>query len=136
MGVLMVYDVTNLKSFESINAWVQRVDQHCTPDVIRIIVGNKSDLAPKRKVSTEEGKALAAKYGVKHFETSAKIDEGVTDAFMTMARDVKEKRVEAELEAEMKKRRASTLPAQSQSGPLNLADQTPAKGACCAGSKQ
>jgi hypothetical protein len=37
-------------------------------------------------ITTEEGHALADELGMKFFETSAKMNEGVEEAFFTLAR--------------------------------------------------
>ena len=55
----------------------------------KILIGNKSDWTDKRAVSEEEGRELAEELGVKFIETSAKINEGVEEAFFTLARCVK-----------------------------------------------
>jgi Ras-related protein Rab-8A len=57
--------------------------------VNKILIGNKSDWTDKRAVSEEEGRELAEELGVKFIETSAKINEGVEEAFFTLARCVK-----------------------------------------------
>ncbi len=53
-----------------------------------VLVGNKCDLIDKRRVSYERGKALADEYGWPFFETSAKENINVTEAFMAAARMV------------------------------------------------
>jgi Ras family len=54
--------------------------------VNKILIGNKSDWNEKRQVSQEQGRALADELGIRFMETSAKVNEGVEDAFFTLAR--------------------------------------------------
>jgi hypothetical protein len=56
--------------------------------VNKVLIGNKSDWTDKRAVSEEQGRELAEELNVKFVETSAKINEGVEDAFFTLARCV------------------------------------------------
>jgi GTPase SAR1 family protein len=64
---------------------MKEIDRLASPDVCRLLVGNKADLADKRIVSTEEGQALAAQYGVAFLETSARENSNVEEAFYKMA---------------------------------------------------
>lgn len=57
---------------------MRNIDENAPDDVIRILVGNKSDLHDRLVVSTQEGKLLAEKYRVDFFETSAKSDTSPT----------------------------------------------------------
>lgn len=59
--------------------------------MIRLLVGNKSDLETKRQVTFEEGKELADSLGIKFIEASAKSNTNVDKAFMTLAGDIKAK---------------------------------------------
>ena len=54
----------------------------------KILIGNKSDWTDKRAVTEEQGRELANELGVKFMETSAKVNEGVEEAFFTLARCV------------------------------------------------
>lgn len=54
----------------------------------KILIGNKSDWTDKRAVTEEQGRELANELGIKFMETSAKINEGVEEAFFTLARSV------------------------------------------------
>jgi GTPase SAR1 family protein len=56
--------------------------------VNKILIGNKCDWSDKRAVTEEQGRELAAELGVKFMETSAKVNEGVEEAFFTLARYV------------------------------------------------
>mmetsp|Transcript_67137 Transcript_67137/g.116864 ORF Transcript_67137/g.116864 Transcript_67137/m.116864 type:complete len:121 (+) Transcript_67137:3-365(+) len=88
MGVVITYDTTDKKTFEHVEFWAKQLDQHGSADVKRVLVGNKTDLADLRTVSTEEGKALADKFGMDFFETSAKTGASVDDAFLSMVDQV------------------------------------------------
>jgi len=52
---VIVYDVTNPESFENAGKWMDEVRQERGDDVIVALVGNKTDMAEKRRVSREEG---------------------------------------------------------------------------------
>lgn len=52
----------------------------------KILIGNKSDWTDKRAVTEEQGRELANELGIKFMETSAKLNEGVEEAFFTLAR--------------------------------------------------
>jgi len=91
MGILLVYDITSMKSFENIKIWIKNIEQHASEDVEKMILGNKCDMDDKRVVSKEQGEQLAKEYGVRFMETSAKADINVEEAFMTIARAIKKK---------------------------------------------
>ncbi|XP_021118855.1 putative Ras-related protein Rab-42 isoform X2 [Heterocephalus glaber] len=84
VGVLLVYDVTNRKSFEHIQDWHQEVLSTQGPKVIFLLVGHKSDLQSTRCVSNQEAEALAASLGMAFVETSARINCNVDLAFDTL----------------------------------------------------
>ncbi|XP_004394704.1 PREDICTED: putative Ras-related protein Rab-42 [Odobenus rosmarus divergens] len=86
VGVLLVFDVTNRKSFEHICDWHQEVMATQGPDkVIFLLVGHKSDLQSTRCVSAQEAEELAASLGMAFMETSAKNNCNVDLAFSTLA---------------------------------------------------
>uniref|UniRef100_H9GLI6 small monomeric GTPase n=1 Tax=Anolis carolinensis TaxID=28377 RepID=H9GLI6_ANOCA len=81
MGIMLVYDITNEKSFENIRNWVRNIEEHASPDVEKMILGNKCDMNHKRQVTREQGEKLANGFGVKFMETSAKANINVENAF-------------------------------------------------------
>lgn len=50
MGIMLVYDVTNEKSFENIKNWIRNIEENASADVEKMILGNKCDLEAKRQV--------------------------------------------------------------------------------------
>ncbi|GMH85686.1 hypothetical protein TL16_g10310, partial [Triparma laevis f. inornata] len=90
-GILLVYDVTDRRSFESIRNWISQIQQHADVSVNKILVGNKCDITEEKSVSTEEGARLAEEYGIGFFEASAKNDINVEQSFISIARAVKDR---------------------------------------------
>ncbi|GAB1605878.1 ras-related protein Rab-8A-like [Argonauta hians] len=91
MGIMLVYDITNEKSFENIRNWIRNIEEHASKDVEKMILGNKCDMTDRRQVSKERGEQLAIEHGIKFMETSAKASINVEDGFFTLARDIKAK---------------------------------------------
>lgn len=71
-----------------IRTWHANIEQHASEGVNKILIGNKSDWTDKRAVTEEQGRELADELGIKFMETSAKVNEGVEEAFFTLARSV------------------------------------------------
>ena len=90
-GIVIVYDVTDKDSLESVRHWIKEIDRYAAEGVSRLIVGNKCDMEESRKVSTEEGQRIAKDLKLPFLETSAKNSTNVEEAFTTMAREVKNK---------------------------------------------
>ncbi|KAK3705463.1 GTP-binding protein [Vermiconidia calcicola] len=96
MGILLVYDVTDEKSFNNIRTWFSNVEQHATEGVNKILIGNKCDWEEKRAVSTEQGQALADELGIPFMEVSAKSNINVEKAFFSLAGDIKKRIVDTQ----------------------------------------
>ncbi len=87
-GIMLVYDVTNKKSFEAIDNWMEQIHVHAGDSIDKILVGNKVDQETERKVSNEQGRLLAQKYKLPFIETSAKLGVNVDEAFYAIAKSV------------------------------------------------
>jgi len=61
MGIMLVYDITNPKSFNNVTNWLRNIDEHASEDVVRVLVGNKVDLEDKRRVSIAKGEEVIIK---------------------------------------------------------------------------
>lgn len=73
-------------SQSDIRTWHANIEQHASEGVNKILIGNKCDWIDKRQVSPEQGQSLAQEFGIRFMETSAKVNEGVEEAFFTLAR--------------------------------------------------
>jgi small GTP-binding protein len=89
-GVLIVYDITNYSSFESVDRWINEFRMKSEENSAIILVGNKNDIEEERKVTKEEGEEKAKKYNLAFFETSAKDGKNVEEAFKCLFEKVVE----------------------------------------------
>lgn len=87
-GILLVYDITNPKSFDNISKWLRNINEHASEDVERMLIGNKCDMEEKRLISKERGEKVAEENGIKFYETSAKENVNIEHAFITLAEDI------------------------------------------------
>jgi len=93
-GALVVYDVTDRKSYNDIFGWIEEMLKNVNKKIPIVLVGNKIDLRDNAPgaISTEEGiklrKEIMEKYGLRalFIETSAKTGENVDKAFQNMAK--------------------------------------------------
>jgi len=99
MGILLVYDVTDERSFNNIRTWHSNIEQHASEGVNKILVGNKCDSEDKRVVTEKAGQELAEELGISFIETSAKQNIGVENAFFTLARDIKTRLIDSQADA-------------------------------------
>ena len=84
---ILTYDVTNEQSLESLNYWLNELNDKVEIDnMVLCLAGNKSDIeSSKRQVSTSKGKAFAEEHNMIFYETSAKTGAGVKELFQAIA---------------------------------------------------
>ncbi|KAM0096472.1 GTPase Ryh1 [Aspergillus fumigatus] len=82
---VVVYDISNAKSFQNTRKWIDDVRGERGNDVIIVLVGNKTDLNDKREVTTAQGEEEAKKNGLMFIETSAKVGHNVKQLFRRIA---------------------------------------------------
>ncbi|KAJ3441287.1 ras and ef-hand domain-containing protein [Anaeramoeba flamelloides] len=87
-GVMIVFDLTDLHSFEETVYWIKSVKENVKQDISILLIGNKNDLSYKRKVSKEVAEEFAKENNILYIETSAKKSENVADAFKLLVNQI------------------------------------------------
>ena len=88
---LIVYDITNQNSFDSVKHWIEDVKNYADKDTHLVLVGNKIDLKDQRKISKEDGQNLATQYGMDFYESSALTGENINNIFEGICKYVNQK---------------------------------------------
>ncbi|VEL25392.1 unnamed protein product [Protopolystoma xenopodis] len=88
-GIIVVYDVTDLQSFNNVSTWLREIELYAHMNVNRLLVGNKCDMATKKVVDTDRAYRYAEELGIPFLETSAKDATNVEEAFIKMAQQIK-----------------------------------------------
>jgi len=90
-GIIIVYDVTDVESFNNVRQWLYEIDRYASEEVNKLLVGNKCDLTDKIVVDNEVAGQFAESIGMKFLTTSAKAATNVEQAFLTMATEIKQR---------------------------------------------
>ena len=90
-GVVIVFDVTNLETFENLKYWISSIKSNLGEKNIIIpiiIIGNKIDMDDMRDINKEEADKFAKENDYKYFEASAKTGQGVDEAFREIVNQI------------------------------------------------
>jgi Ras-related protein Rab-1A len=85
-GIIIVYDTTDLTSFNNVKQWLSEIDKYGNKKIAKLLVGNKSDLVDGRQVKAEMGQQFADSVGIEFLECSAKSAANVELAFEKLTR--------------------------------------------------
>jgi len=89
LGAIIVFDITNRKSFDNLTCWVEVVKQKTDGNVKILLVGNKND----KSYDAEVEESLAEQFAVennlcKYISTSALSDENIKEAFLYLLTEI------------------------------------------------
>ena len=83
-GIILVYDVTRPETFQHLAQWLSEIEMYSPgggANVVKLLVGNKTDLVSDRAVTTKEGENWARNKGMLFLESSAKNADNVKAVF-------------------------------------------------------
>ena len=124
---LIVYDITNRKSFENLNNWYNLIFEiNKDSNVIVGVTANKTDLYENQVVDSEEGKNFADEKKISFFETSAKDYESIENVFIQLSKFYINK-VQKIVEEEIERRNSMSLKKDDK----NNRDNIKKKKGCC-----
>lgn len=91
-GIVLVFDLTDMNTFDKINDWVSQITSNTKEDEIcLVLLGNKCD-SDQRNVSDEYGINKAKELGIRYFETSALNGTNINEAFNYLTERIMEKK--------------------------------------------
>ncbi|KAA0184076.1 hypothetical protein HAZT_HAZT010047 [Hyalella azteca] len=86
-GIVLVYDVTNTDSFDHLTYWLRNIEENASPEVVKILAGNKCEVFPHHKlVQKDRAQKLAECYGMEFHEVSCRSNINVQETFRNLAR--------------------------------------------------
>ena len=130
-AAVVVYDITDRKSFTKAQDWVNELKQQCGPNLIISVVGNKVDLESEREVDRTVALQYANENSLLHIETSAKSNINVQTLFQEVAKLLVAGRARSEGGAALNKTNRNATPASDRSVRLEHAQQKQKSGGCC-----
>ena len=84
-GIVLMYDISNQKSFQDIKNWINSIKDNIDLNKIgMVIVGNKIDLKEERVINEEMRQNLEEKENITVLEASAKDNINVNDVFIAL----------------------------------------------------
>jgi GTPase SAR1 family protein len=85
VGVILVFDVSDRRSFDDLPQWLSDIHAVCDPNAIIQLIRNKADQKARRLITVSEAEEFASRHKLQYLETSAKLGDNVTEAFMRVA---------------------------------------------------
>jgi small GTP-binding protein len=93
VGVILVFDLADRRSFDDLNRWLSDVHSLCDPNAEVTLIGNKSDLEERRSVTATEADGFARIHHLTYLETSALGGDNIQEAFRRTAAAVYRKTI-------------------------------------------
>ena len=86
-GIIILYDITNKKSFLCIQNWIKLIKE-VNNEMPYVIAGNKCDLKNAREVEEEEAIKFSRDNNIEFMETSAKLDINIVECINNFVQNI------------------------------------------------
>ena len=96
-GILLLYDITQKKSFEAISEWMKSIQEIKGDNFPIILLGNKCDLENKREITKEQGIDISNKYNISFYEISNKEGINTEEPFSDLINKILENKKNEEI---------------------------------------
>ena len=106
-GIFLIYDITQQKTFDKINEWLNDIKDLKGNDFPIVLIGNKCDLEGIRVINRDEGENLARENGMEFYETSCQNGTNIEDSVLTLVKIIinqQKKEIEKEGKEEKKEK--------------------------------
>ena len=118
-GIMLVFDINDMNSFEALKGWMHRIREYVDIETVPIVlIGNKCDLQ-ERQVLLEDGQRVANEFGIKYFETSACKNINIENAFLEL--------IDSILKIEINKKPANDI----KDKKVNINEKNVSRSGCC-----
>jgi small GTP-binding protein len=88
VGAILVFDISNSRTFEELGEWLTDFQTLASPNAYAILVANKVDLENAREVGPAEVQAFAERHQLNVVETSAASGHNILAAFTRLTMDL------------------------------------------------
>ena len=97
-GIILIYDVTNMQTYENVKNWISQIKEEASPNVIIYLVGNKIDVPDEQRlIKAEDGQKIADEFNLPFKEASAKDGTNVNEIFQELLEEIDEKYAKIEV---------------------------------------
>ena len=80
-SIAIVFDLTKLETFEHVKRWIEDINKYAKENVLKFLIGNKSDLEQKRQINFSDIRTFSSRMNTTYFEVSAKNNENINEFF-------------------------------------------------------
>lgn len=87
-GALIVYDITDRKSFDKVVSWIKELNDQADKNIVIVVAGNKCDMERERQIKKSDALEFCRTRNIRHFDTSAKTGAGVEEIFTELAQSI------------------------------------------------